>query len=54
MKTLFLLFSLVLSTFIFSQDYSRVKVYGNADDLYQLGQLGVTIDHGIKKEGVFF
>jgi len=54
MKTLFLLFSLVLSTFLFSQDYSRVKVYGNAEDLYQLGQLGVTIDHGIKKEGVFF
>jgi PKD repeat protein len=54
MKRFILLFSLLVSTISIAQDYSRVKVFGTAEDLYQLGQLGVTIDHGIKKEGHFF
>lgn len=54
MKRLILLLSLLVSTISIAQDYSRVKVFGTAEDLYQLSQLGVTIDHGIKKEGVFF
>ena len=54
MKRFTLLLSLLVSTISIAQDYSRVKVFGNAEDLYQLSQLGVTIDHGIKKEGLFF
>lgn len=54
MKRLILLLSLLFSTISIAQDYSRVKVFGTAEDLYQLSQLGVTIDHGIKKDGVFF
>ena len=54
MKRLILLLSLLVSTISIAQDYSRVKIFGTAEELYQLSQLGVTIDHGIKKEGVFF
>lgn len=54
MKSLILLFTIVFSSIIFAQDYSRVKVFGNAEDLYQLSQLGVAVDHGIRKEGTFF
>jgi len=54
MNRLFLLFALFISTISMAQDYSRVKIFGNAADLYQLGQLGVAVDHGIKKEGQFF
>jgi len=54
MKRLILLLSLLVSTISIAQDYSRVKVFGTAEDLYQLGQLGVAVDHGIKKEGHFF
>ena len=54
MKRLILLLSLLVSTISIAQDYSRVKVFGTAEDLFQLSQLGVTIDHGIKKDGVFF
>ncbi len=38
----------------FSQNYSRVKVFGNDTEIYRLGQLGVAVDHGITKKGVFF
>ena len=54
MKRVILLLSLLVSTISIAQDYSRVKVFGTAEDLYQLGQLGVAVDHGIKKEGHFF
>jgi PKD repeat protein len=54
MKRFTLLLSLLVSTISIAQDYSRVKVFGTAEDLFQLSQLGVTIDHGIKKDGVFF
>jgi PKD repeat protein len=54
MKRIILLLSLLVSTISIAQDYSRVKIFGTAEDLYQLGQLGVAVDHGIKKEGHFF
>lgn len=35
-------------------DYARVKVFADAQGLQLLAANGVTIDHGITKEGVFF
>ena len=37
-----------------AQDYSRLKVFANEEQLYKLGNLGVAVDHGISKEGTFF
>ena len=55
MKLLSLVFFIIGLNFLsFAQNYSRVKVFGNNDELFRLGQLGVAVDHGIKKEGVFF
>jgi len=54
MKYLSLLLIIIISELLNAQDYSRVKVLGNAQDLFRLSELGVTVDHGIKKEGVFF
>ena len=46
--------ALFISFLAFNQNYSRVKVYANAFELDRLSQHGVTVDHGIRKEGVFF
>jgi len=54
MKHFILLLTLFISNLVFSQDYSRIKIFGDAEDLQRLGDLGVTVDHGIRKEGVFF
>jgi PKD repeat protein len=55
MKHFSLLFFLIGLNFLsFSQNYSRVKVFGNDTEIYRLGQLGVAVDHGITKKGVFF
>jgi PKD repeat protein len=43
-----------LSWTLNAQDYSRLKVFVNEDQLVKLGNLGVTVDHGIHKEGTFF
>jgi PKD repeat protein len=37
-----------------AQDYSRLKVLVDEAQLYKLGNLGVAVDHGIRKEGTFF
>lgn len=37
-----------------AQDYSRLKVFANEEQLYKLGNLGVAVDHGMRKEGTFF
>lgn len=37
-----------------AQDYSRLKVFANEEQLFKLGNLGVAVDHGIRKEGTFF
>ena len=55
MKKLITLLFTVLSTISFAQtSYSRVKVFADALELKRLGDLGVTVDHGTYKEGVFF
>ena len=55
MKRIFLsAIALFISFIAFNQNYSRVKVYANAFELDRLSQHGVTVDHGIRKEGVFF
>jgi PKD repeat protein len=55
MRTLlFSIFLLSISLNSFSQNYSRVKVFGTQEQLLKLSNLGVAMDHGIKKEGLFF
>ena len=55
---LFVFLLAVFSTFYanqaYAQDYSRLKIFANEQELHKLSNLGVTIDHGIHKEGVFF
>ena len=43
-----------LSWTLNAQDYSRLKVFVNEQQLVKLGNLGVAVDHGIRKEGTFF
>lgn len=50
----FVIFSSFFNFYSFSQNYSRVKVFGTNEELIKLGNLGVTMDHGIRKEGLFF
>ena len=45
---------LAINWTIYAQDYSRLKVFVNEEKLYKLGNLGVAVDHGIRKEGTFF
>ena len=53
-----IIFALILSVFslslVHAQNYSRVKVFGDDEDLNRLGELGVTVDHGMRKEGMYF
>jgi PKD repeat protein len=44
----------LITTFAFTQDYSRVKVFANAEGLAQLSNLGVAVDHGTYKQNTFF
>lgn len=44
----------ILSGFVFSQNYSRVKINANDIDLQKLANMGVTIDHGIHKQDLFY
>jgi PKD repeat protein len=51
------IFFILLSCCAFSthaQDYSRLKLFVNEAQLLKLGNLGVAVDHGIRKEGTFF
>ncbi len=54
MRFLVFLFIFFFSNCIFSQKYSRVKIYTDDKGLEKLSNLGVAIDHGVKKEGYFF
>ncbi len=58
MKKLLLLFHFISIGFFASAQsigsYARVKINTDQNGLNQLAQLGVTIDHGITKQGVFF
>ena len=55
MKNLF--FSLLFLIVLFrldAQNYSRVKIIGNSEEIQRVGSLGVSVDHGIRKDGLFF
>jgi len=54
LTTLLILFFAFLSNQSYAQDYSRLKIFANELELNKLANLGVAIDHGIHKEGVFF
>ena len=53
-STLLSIIIICLSWSANAQDYSRLKVFVTNDQLIKLGNLGVTVDHGIRKEGSFF
>lgn len=55
MKNIYLsILFLVINWTLNAQDYSRLKVFVNEQQLVKLGNLGVAVDHGIHKEGTFF
>jgi len=54
MKKTLLLLSLLLGGFSFAQQYSRVKIYTDANGLKTLSDLGLPVDHGTYKENTFF
>ncbi len=54
LTTLLIVFLAILTNQSYAQDYSRLKIFANELELNKLANLGVTIDHGIHKEGVFF
>lgn len=53
-NTLLSIIFFTLTLTLNAQDYSRLKVFANEEQLYKLGNLGVAVDHGIRKEGTFF
>ena len=49
-----ILFSVKL---LFTQEnsaFSRLKVYANELDIVRMSQLGIVVDHGTTRKGVFF
>jgi hypothetical protein len=54
LKQLFAVFILFTSTFLFSQDYSRAKIYVDQNGLKTLSDIGIAVDHGSHKLGYFF
>lgn len=54
MNKLVILLLTLITTYTYSQDYSRVKINTDSDGLKQLAELGVAIDHGTVKQGYFF
>jgi PKD repeat protein len=54
MRNSLLILSLIIGSFCYSQDYSRVKINSDAIGLAFLAEHGVTIDHGTYKENMFF
>lgn len=52
LSTLFVV--LFLSAASYGQQYSKVKIYTDYDGLKQLSQLGVPVDHGVHKQGVYY
>jgi PKD repeat protein len=44
---------LAVTTFVSAQKYSRVKVLANDQELRQIADLGVAVDHGIRKKNTF-
>jgi carboxypeptidase T len=55
MKAVLLLLSaLTLGFFSYSQKYSKVKIFTDANGLQQLANEGIPVDHGVWKENTFF
>ena len=53
----YLIILLIISSYTsiyYSQNYSRVKIFGTSIELKKLSDLGVTIDHGSYKQETFF
>ena len=54
MKTILsLVLILTITPFVSAQKYSRVKVNANNQELRQIANLGVAVDHGIRKKNTF-
>ena len=51
---LFLYFIFMSINACFGQNYSRLKIHTSQGELFKLAQLGVAVDHGYNKEGIFF
>tara|TARA_B110000285_G_scaffold105322_1_gene119884 strand:+ start:13901 stop:16738 length:2838 start_codon:yes stop_codon:yes gene_type:complete len=51
--TITLLLILAITPFVSAQKYSRVKVLANDQELRQISNLGVAVDHGIRKKNTF-
>lgn len=43
----------IISLIALSQQYSKVKIYADLDQMQELAELGVTVDHGEKKMNTF-
>ena len=54
MKARTLIAALLLTGISYAQQYSKVKIFTDQDGLKELASLGVAVDHGIQKKGVFF
>ena len=48
-----ILLILAITPFVSAQKYSRVKVLANDQELRQIADLGVAVDHGIRKKNSF-
>tara|TARA_R110002072_G_scaffold273058_2_gene433347 strand:+ start:12089 stop:14446 length:2358 start_codon:yes stop_codon:yes gene_type:complete len=44
---------LLVSTISYSQNYSKVKIYANSQEMSELASLGLPVDHGERKAGTF-
>ena len=53
-KIILFLVSFLTINLAYSQGYSRVKINTSNEGLKALSDLGVTIDHGIRKDNTFF
>ncbi len=49
MKNIFTIITLLWFNFSFAQEYSKVKIYTDSEGLQKLAELGVPVDHGIRK-----
>ena len=54
MKNIFTIVTLLWFNFSYAQEYSKVKIYTDSEGLQKLAELGVPVDHGIRKKNTFF
>jgi len=54
MKNIFTIITLLWFNFSYAQEYSKVKIYTDSEGLQKLAELGVPVDHGIRKKNTFF